>query len=152
MKNWIIPLFALTLGFSQLTAALAESGDTSAIRIIAPVDNAIVALADNPQKTLDIAFATSGFVVRPHGQCEGIPNCGHVHVQIDPENAPCNYQGKPGNNTNAATGGDHIIALFALCATPTGPHTLTVSLANDNHSPVLVNGKPATSTIHVIMK
>jgi hypothetical protein len=152
MKHHIIALFAFALGFLQAPAALAGAGSTPGIRIIAPADHSAVALADNPQKALDLAFETDGFEVRSHGQCEGVPNCGHVHVQIDPENTSCNYQGKPGNNTNAATGGNHITAIFALCPTPTGPHTITVSLANDDHSRVLVNGKPVISTIHVITK
>ncbi len=152
MKNWIAALLMGVACSMPLSAAFANADGIPEIRIIGLENNAVVTLADNPQRTLDIAFVTDSFIVRPYGTCEGVLHCGHVHVQIDPEDTSCNYPGKPGNNTNAATGGDKITAIFALCPAPTGPHTLLLSLANDDHSPVLVNGKPVTAKVRVIAK
>ena len=84
--------------------------------------------------------------LRQHG---GDPRCGHVHMKIDPQGDSCNLPGLPANSMNSDFGGPLIKANFGACPSPTGEHVIGVLLANDQHKPVLVDGKPVTALVKV---
>ena len=84
--------------------------------------------------------------MRQHG---GDPRCGHVHMKIDPQGDSCNLPGLPANSMNSDFGGPLIKANFGACPSPTGEHVIGVLLANDQHKPVLVDGKPVTALVKV---
>ena len=46
-------------------------------------------------------------------------------------------------------GGPLIKANFGACTEPAGEHTIGVLLANDQHQPVLIDGKPVIATVQV---
>jgi hypothetical protein len=100
------------------------------ISISSPAPGALV-LGDDPERSVPVAFTVSNFTLMAPGACRGLPNCGHVHLVIDQQ--ACNASGAAYNNEGATSTLD---ARFASCATPTGPHAITLQLHNDDHSPV----------------
>jgi hypothetical protein len=50
---------------------------------------------------------------------------------------------------NSDFGGPLIKANFGACTEPAGEHTIGVLLANDQHQPVLIDGKPVIATVQV---
>lgn len=117
---------------SDPDAAAGGGGDARlpTITITAPAAGA-VALGDDADLSVAVDYDVDNFALMAPGSCAGAENCGHVHVLIDQQ--ACNAPGAPYNNAGAAGPTD---ARFAACATPTGWHTITVELHNDDHSAV----------------
>lgn len=133
-----------------LWLATARAGDAPpTIAIAAPSDGAVVILGNDPQRSVELELKVANFALKPQGQCGGAADCGHIHLKIDPAGDTCNAPKSPGNSTNAPTGTNRIRANFAFCPNPLGRHIVGVGLAHDDHSPVLVDGKPVTAFIVV---
>jgi hypothetical protein len=135
--------------FLLSTGAAAAAGGAPTIAIAIPGDGATVSLGTDPEKSVEIALTVANFTIKPQGQCGGVADCGHIHLKIDPVDDSCNAPGSMGNSTNAATGTTRIKANFGYCPTPQGRHVVGVLLAHDDHSPVLVEGKPVTAVVAV---
>jgi hypothetical protein len=50
---------------------------------------------------------------------------------------------------NSDFGGALIKARFGYCADAAGKHVIGILLADDHHKPILVDGKPVTTTVTV---
>ncbi len=116
-----------------------DASDTSAsgpaVRITMPAPDTTVALpADG---NVPVAFTVDNWTLRTPGSCMGAANCGHVHINID--DAACNAMGMVYNGASATS---PIAANFNSCpaAMRVGMHTITVSLRNDDHTPVMNGG------------
>jgi hypothetical protein len=140
------------LGLAEARAQSVAAAEVPAISIVSPAAGATVALGDDAGKTVVVKIAVTNFTIRPVGQCAGAPNCGHVHLKIDHPSDACNAPNSGGNSTNAAAGGNTIEAHFGFCPTPSGQHVIAVALAKDDHSFVLVDGKPVSAVVAVSAK
>ena len=140
-----VPLLAI-LG----APAGAESDPT--LVITSPAPNATVALGQDQEKSVDVVVEVTGFSLKPAGQCNGDPHCGHLHLKIDPTGDSCNIPGRAYNSMNSDVGGNLIKARFGYCDPPTGAHVIGILLAQDDHKPVMVNGKPVTALLPVTAK
>ena len=140
------------LGLAEARADSVAAAEIPAISIVSPAASATVALGDDVGKTIVVKIAVTNFTIRPVGHCGDTPNCGHVHLKIDHPSDVCNAPKSAGNSTNADTGGNTIEAHFGFCPTPGGQHTIVVALAKDDHSFVLVDGKPVSALVTVTAK
>jgi hypothetical protein len=70
-------------------------------------------------------------------------------MKLDPEGDSCNLPGRPYNSMNSDVGGELIVARFGRCPSATGPHVIGILLADDQHRPVLVEGRPVTALVRV---
>ena len=91
----------------------------------------------------------SNFALVPAGQCTGNDMCGHIHMKIDPEGDTCNIPGRTYNSMNSDFGGDLIEARFGHCPNPQGTHVIGILLADQDHNPIIVDGKPITALVTV---
>lgn len=146
---WSANLLAALCGGLAMMVADAAAAPPPTIEIAAPGDGAAVTLGGDAQRSVELEVRVGNFTLKPQGQCAGAADCGHVHLKIDPAGDSCNAPGSKGNSTNAATGTNRIRANFGFCPTPEGRHIIGVGLAHDDHSPVLVEGKPVTAFIVV---
>jgi hypothetical protein len=126
----------------------ANSGIPS-LFIASPSPNRSVKLGDDTEKSVKVVVVASNFVIRPAGQCGANQNCGHLHLKIDPTGDTCNIPGRNYNSMNSDTGTDVVMAHFAHCPNPSGLHTIGILLAHDNHTPVIVEGKPVTAAVSI---
>jgi hypothetical protein len=133
-------------------AAGHASAQTPTLAISSPTPDAIITLGDDPEQTVDVVVAVSDFSLRAAGQCGGEVRCGHLHLKIDPADESCNIPGRAYNSMNSVVGGDVVKARFAYCHPASGAHVIGVLLANDNHTPVIVDGKPVTASVTVTTK
>jgi hypothetical protein len=130
------------------TASRAEDAPAAAaptLAIVSPAAGASLALGGDAGRSVAVEIAVSNFTIRPVGQCAGLARCGHVHLAIDYPGTTCNAPGSGGNSTNADTGGTVVQAHFGYCPSPAGRHVIVVGLAKDDHSLLLVDGKPVTA-------
>jgi hypothetical protein len=131
------------------TTAPAPAEDAPRLQIVWPTEGEKVSPGGDAEKSLELRLAVANFTIRPVGQCDGIPACGHVHLAIDYPGESCNAPGIPGNSTNGVEGGDHILAHFGFCPEPKGRHTIAVALAHDDHRLILIDGKPVSAFVTV---
>lgn len=134
-----------------LLPAGAGATDVPSLEIVWPVPNATIQLGADPEQAIGV-LVKSNFALLPAGKCGSNARCGHVHMKIDPEGDDCNIPGRAYNSMNSDFGGDLIKARFGHCKSPAGRHVIGVLLADDNHKPVLVDGKPVTALVSVITK
>jgi hypothetical protein len=73
-------------------------------------------------------------------------------MKIDPKGDSCNIPGRPYNSMNSDFGGDLIKARFGHCPQALGAHVIGILLADDDHKPILVDGKPVTALVRVTTK
>ena len=73
-------------------------------------------------------------------------------MKIDPEGDTCNIPGKTYNSMNSDFGGDLIKARFGHCPSPNGTHVIGILLADQDHKPILIDGKPVTALVTVTTK
>jgi len=135
-----------------LSASGARADDTvpvPTLAIVSPSAGAVLTLGGDAGKSVSVEIAVANFTIRPAGQCGGLANCGHVHLAIDYPGTACNAPGSGGNSTNSLTGGTTVEAHFGYCPSPAGSHVIAVALARDDHSLVLVAGKPVTAAVPV---
>ena len=118
------------------------------LRIAWPPEGATLPLGQDGERAIGVVVE-SNFKLQPAGQCGSDPRCGHIHMKIDPDGDNCNLPGRPYNSMNSDFGGPLIKANFGACKTPTGDHVIGILLADDQHKPVLMNGKPITALVKV---
>lgn len=136
---------ALASGFALTAAAQSEP---ATLDIVWPPADATLPLGTDPEAAIGV-LVRSNFRLLPAGRCGADPRCGHIHMKIDPEGDSCNLPGRPYNSMNSDFGGPLIQARFGACRAPAGEHVIGVLLADDQHRPVLVDGKPVTATVQV---
>ena len=128
------------------TGGSGGSGMAPTITITDPKAGAMVTLGADASKSVNVAFTSTNFVLKAPGMCAGAAGCGHVHELIDM--AACNDTGGGFPYNNAATASP-AVAKFALCATPTGQHTISLELHNDDHSAL---SPPVSASVAVVTK
>jgi hypothetical protein len=106
------------------------------IAITSPNPGETVTLGMDVNKSLPIAFTTQNFTLAAAGTSGCGSGCGHVNILID--GTACNAIGTGYNATGSAS---PLSALFGLCASATGVHTVTLELHNDDDT--LVSGASA---------
>lgn len=134
-----------------LIPAVARATDVPTLEIVWPVPNSTIQLGSDAEQAIGV-LVKSNFALLPAGKCGSNTRCGHVHMKIDPETDDCNIPGRAYNSMNSDFGGELIKARFGHCTTSAGSHVIGVLLADDNHKPVLVDGKPVTALVPVITK
>ncbi|MFW1983791.1 hypothetical protein ACG94M_10795 [Acinetobacter guillouiae] len=151
----ISPLFyALTLYVGSLNPAIAHPEpithqiEPAKLQIVWPPAGATIPLGTDAEHAIGVVV-NSNFKLLPAGQCGNETRCGHVHMKIDPQGDSCNLPKRPYNSMNSDFGGPLIKANFGACLKPAGEHTIGVLLANDQHQPVLIDGKPVIATVQV---
>ena len=138
-------------GLFLLHPVMVGATDVPSLEIVWPVPNSVVQLGTDPEKAIGVLVKTN-FALLPAGRCGANTRCGHIHMKIDPEGDTCNIPGRVYNSMNSDFGGDLVKARFGHCTNPEGRHVIGVLLADDNHKPVLVEGKPVTALVPVITK
>lgn len=141
----------LTLAFLALSLTGAHAKDRPTLEIVWPQAGAVIELGSDPEKAIGVVVK-SNFELFPALQCGENQQCGHVHIKIDPKGGSCNIPGRPYNSNNSDFGGDLIKARFGHCPNALGTHVIGILLADDNHKPVLVDGKPVTALVTVTTK
>lgn len=131
-------------------AAAAEERPTLAI--VSPLQGMTIAVGDDTERSIQVRVQVTGFTLRAAGQCGGDSRCGHLHLKIDPEGDSCNIPNRSYNSMNSDTGGDTIQARFGHCPSPNGPHVIGILLAHDDHTPVIIDGRPVVATAFVTVR
>lgn len=134
-----------------LIGGLALAQEQPTLHIVWPKDGTEVVLGDDQEHAIGVVVS-SNYALRPAGQCSGQPRCGHLHLKIDPTGDDCNIPGRPYNSMNSDIGGDLIKARFGHCSSATGVHVIGILLADDQHKPVIVDGKPVSAIVKVTTK
>lgn len=145
----IIATTALALSLLSLGSAQAE--DRPTLQIVWPAAGSVIELGNDPEKAIGVVVS-SNFTLMPAGECDGVSQCGHLHMKIDPAGDTCNIPGKPYNSMNSDFGGDLVKARFGHCPDAAGTHVIGVLLADDHHKPIIVDGKPVTALVTVTTK
>jgi len=141
----------LTTAFVALTITSAQAGAVPTLEIVWPAPGATIELGSDPERAIGVVVK-SNFELVPAGNCGANAECGHVHMKIDPQGDSCNIPGKPYNSMNSDFGGDLIKARPGHCPNPLGTHVIGVLLADQNHEPIIVDGKPVTAVVTVTFK
>jgi hypothetical protein len=131
--------------------AVASATDVPTLEIVWPVPESTIQLGTDPEQAIGV-LVKSNFALLPAEKCGSNARCGHVHMKIDPEGDDCNIPGRAYNSMNSDFGGELIKARFGHCTSPAGRHVIGVLLADDNHKPVLVDGRPVTALVSVVTK
>lgn len=106
------------------------------LTILSPPDGGTVTLGTDADKSVPIAFTLPNIVLKSGpGQCAGAPACGFLNVNID-GNA-CNDPGFGGPVNNGGATTSPINARFNFCASPTGSHSVRLSVLGDNFAPLI---------------
>lgn len=141
----------LASAFLALSLTAASAGDRPKLEIVWPQEGAVIDLGSDPDKAIGVVVK-SNFELFPAMQCGENKQCGHIHMKIDPEGDSCNIPGRPYNSMNSDFGGDLIKANFGHCPVADGTHVIGILLADDNHKPILIDGKPVTALVTVTTK
>ncbi|TDR93176.1 hypothetical protein [Enterovirga rhinocerotis] len=143
------PAFAVgCLAILVASVAPAFAEPPARLEVVWPKPGMTLTIGDDRTGVVGVVVA-SNFDLKPAGQCGSNPRCGHLHMKIDPEGDRCNQPGRAYNSMNSDWGGDLIKAHFGFCEQPVGRHVIGVLLADDQHRPVLVDGKPVTALVPV---
>jgi hypothetical protein len=138
-------------GSSNDNSAAGDEGGTvtlPTIAITSPASAAAVTvMMAGGADVVPISFTTTGITLMMPGSCpnhsDSIDNCGHVHLYIDGHTACLPMPGAPYNNATPATaaadgaGASPVNAILSSCATVNGPHTVSLELHHDDHSPII---------------
>lgn len=163
MKQLTLVTFSIALaGLLASTLVLAQQSgapgrdflvrpDLPTLEIVWPADGAVIELGSDADKAIGVVVK-SNVALLPPSQCAGNSPCGHIHMKIDPAGDSCNIPGRPYNSRNSDFGGDLITARFGHCPNAFGTHVIGILLADDNHKPILVDGKPVTALVTVTTK
>ncbi len=139
----------ISLALLLLGPVAVEATDVPTLEIVWPPQNATVELGSDVERGIGVVVK-SNFALLPAGKCGSNTRCGHIHMKIDPEGDTCNIPGRVYNSMNSDFGGELVKAKFGHCQNPEGRHVIGVLLADDNHKPVLVDGKPVTALVPVV--
>ena len=126
----------------------ALANDQPSLDIVWPAPDTMINLGTDMEKAIGVVVE-SNFTLLPAGQCGSNKRCGHVHMKIDPQGDSCNIPGRAYNSMNSDVGGDLVKARFGHCPDPSGRHVIGILLADDQHKPILVNGRPVTALVTV---
>ena len=111
-------------------------------KIDSPANNATVNLPANKQ--IAVNFSTN-YTLKAKGACAGLEHCGHIYVLVD--NTNCNQPKLPYNTIAVAS---PVQVDLGLCMVPTGTHTITLELHNDDESAVRsLVGSPVTDSVTI---
>ena len=138
----------LALAFASLSLPAAHAEDRPTLKIVWPHEGAVIELGGDLEKGIGVVVE-SNYALAPGGACGSNHSCGHVHMKIDPAGDTCNIPGLPYNSMNSDFGGDLIKARFGHCPDALGTHVIGILLADENHEPILVDGKPVTALVTV---
>jgi hypothetical protein len=141
----------LTLAFTTLSLSAAYSAELPTLEIVWPPAGAAINLGSDAEGAIGV-LVKSNFALVPAGQCGDNDSCGHIHMKIDPDGDTCNIPGRSYNSMNSDFGGDLIAARFGHCPNPLGTHVIGILLADQDHQPILVDGKPVTALVTVTTK
>ena len=141
----------LTLAFLALSLSGVHAQDRPTLEIVWPQAGAVIELGNDPERTIGVVVK-SNFELFPAMKCAEKHQCGHVHMKIDPKGDSCNIPGRPYNSMNSDFGGELIKARFGHCPEALGTHVIGILLADDNHKPIIVDGKPVTALVTVTTK
>jgi hypothetical protein len=141
----------LTLALLALSFTAVHAQDRPMLEIVWPHAGAVIELGSDSDKAIGVVVK-SKFALFPALQCAEKHQCGHIHMKIDPQGDSCNIPGRPYNSMNSDFGGDLIKARFGHCPDALGAHVIGILLADDNHKPILVDGKPVTALVAVTTK
>ncbi|WP_018632306.1 hypothetical protein [Neomegalonema perideroedes] len=143
----LLPLLLLAL----TAAAPAQAEEPPILEVVWPPAGSTVEIGSDPLGVVGVVVR-SNFRLMPAGSCGEDARCGHVHMRIDPDGDSCNLPGRSYNSMNSDFGGDLIKANLGACAEPKGPHVIGVLLADDHHQPVLLEGRPVTALVPIVVK
>lgn len=139
-------ILVLTISALSLTAAAAS--DKPSLEIVWPPAGTSIELGTDAEMAIGVVVK-SNFALVPAGQCGDNDQCGHVHMKIDPDGDTCNIPDRPYNSMNSDFGGNLIEARFGHCSNPAGTHVIGILLADQEHNPIIVDGKPVTVEVTV---
>ncbi|WP_295049083.1 hypothetical protein [uncultured Paracoccus sp.] len=148
MSNIKTILHAIAVAVPVFCGATAMAEDAPSLGIVWPQEGMVVPIGADAEGVIGVVVH-SNFRLAPAGTCGSDPNCGHVHMKIDPEGNDCDIPGRNYNSMNSDFGGNLIVARFGHCSNRTGEHVIGVLLANDHHQPILVDGQPVTALVRV---
>ncbi|ENV91555.1 hypothetical protein P7L54_03240 [Acinetobacter bereziniae] len=146
--------YSLALYVGSINPAMAQPKPTTPqvesakLQIVWPIPHSAIPLGNDSERAIGV-IVSSNFKLLPAGQCGNDSHCGHIHMKIDPQGDSCNLPNRSYNSMNSDFGGPLIKANFGACTEPAGEHTIGVLLANDQHQPVLIDGKPVIATVQV---
>lgn len=138
----------LVLAFTALSLTAAQAQDRPTLEIVWPPEGAVIELGSDLEKVVGVVVE-SNFELVPGGACGTNDQCGHIHMKIDPVGDTCNIPELTYNSMNSDFGGDLIKARFGHCPNPLGTHVIGILLADQDHQPVIVDGKPVTALVTV---
>jgi hypothetical protein len=95
----IIPR-ATALAFSILWLTSAHSHEPPTLEIVSPIAGSSIELGADLEKAIGVVLK-SNYALLPAGKCGTNPQCGHVHMKIDPSGETCNIPGMPYNSMNS---------------------------------------------------
>jgi hypothetical protein len=130
---------------------IAQQSDVPTLEITWPADGAVIELGDDLEKAIGVVVK-SNFTLVPEGECGDNELCGHIHMKIDPAGDSCNIPGREYNSMNSDFGGNLIQARFGHCPSAAGTHVIGILLADQYHTPILLDGKPVTALVTVTTK
>lgn len=137
-----------SLVWSQSADGPPAAEPAARLEIVFPPQGGTVSAGHDGDRSVGVVVQ-SNYRLMPAGQCGGDRRCGHLHLKVDPQGDSCNLPGRPYNSMNSDVGGSLIRAHLGACPEWQGEHVIGVLLADDHHKPVLVDGKPVTSTVKV---
>ena len=138
----------MTVAFASLSLTAVLADDHPSLKIVWPQDGAVIELGTDVEKAIGVVVE-SNFALVPAGQCGDNAACGHIHMKIDPSGDTCNIPGRAYNSMNSDFGGDLIKARLGHCPDPSGTHVVGVLLADQDHNPIIVDGKPVTAQVTI---
>ncbi len=141
----------LALAFTAMSLTAAYADEAPKLEIVWPPAGAVIELGGDAGQTIGVVVK-SNFALVQAGLCGDNHECGHIHMKIDPEGDTCNIPGKSYNSMNSDFGGDLIKARFGNCPSPNGTHVIGILLADQDHKPILIEGKPVTAFVTVTTK
>jgi hypothetical protein len=140
-----------TIAFLTLSFTWGQAQDRPTLEIVWPTAGSVIELGSDAEKTVGVVIR-SNVALFPPSMCAGDGPCGHIHMKIDPDGDSCNIPGRAYNSMNSDFGGDLIKARFGHCPNARGTHVIGILLADANHKPILVDGRPVTASVTVTTK
>lgn len=106
---------------------------SATLSITAPADGATVTVRPDADRTLTVAFVSSGVTLREPGTCLASEQpCGHVLARVD--GSACSPDGQDFNSAGASS---PLVVALGLCPSAAGEHTIELQLVGDDRAPLL---------------
>jgi hypothetical protein len=121
---------------------------TPSVAITSPRPSAAVILPQSMEAP--IVFSVTSFTLKAAGSCGATSACGHVDLLVD-QMACDDPLHPPPSGYNATASASPAMANFSLCASPSGPHTVTLELHDDSGQPILDgNGSTVSASVAIM--